>query len=317
MSPNEDFSPQNQGNQDLIVELKAKNAELKEELQKSREIILSYELEIGKLTQKVQTLEEALKPAAQAINNLKTQVQEKTAENTELRTKNTELQQKLQTFGETPSYEKEFRLAMQKVQTLENKLSEKEQSFIELKTQLQEKGTKTTNLEAQSQRLVISEEKTRDYKQQVEHLIQKVRMLEQLLTEKDKTLDTLKTMVTESQEKVKAADVLKTEAELAVQELRRENKRLLEEHQQSSEEMKLALVLNQYVQRLLKESEKGKIFLAILELGGSCTIEEIANELEMPPVLISQQLRYFYTQNMVGFDEENRTVWLLEQKEAD
>jgi len=79
--------------------------------------------------------------------------------------------------------------------------------------------------------------------------------------------------------------------------------------------MKIALVLNQYVQRLLKETEKGKIFLAVLELGGRCSIEEIANELEMPPVLILQQLRYFYTQNMMGFDEENRTVWLLEQKE--
>ena len=92
MSPNEDFSPQNPENQDLTAKLKAKNAELKEELQKYREVILSHELEIGKLTQKSQTLEDALKPAAQAINNLKIQVQEKTAENTELRTKNAELQ---------------------------------------------------------------------------------------------------------------------------------------------------------------------------------------------------------------------------------
>ncbi|MFX1253031.1 MAG: hypothetical protein ACFFCZ_15605 [Promethearchaeota archaeon] len=315
MPPNKDFSPPNPENQDSITELKARNISLKDELQKCREVMLSKELEVGKLTQKIQTLDKALKPAAQAINSLKAQVQEKTAENNELRTKYAELQQKLQTSGETPSYEKEFRLAMQKVQTLENKLNEKEQSLNYLKTQLQEKGTEPTKLETQSQ--MISEEKVQDYKQQVEHLIQKIRMVEQVVTEKNKEIDSLKKMVSERQEKVKAVSVLKNEVELAVQELKKENKRLLEEQQQSSEERQLTLVLNQYVQRLLKETEKGKIFLAILELGGRCSIEEIANELEMPPVLISQQLRYFYTQNMVGFDEENREVWLLEQKKAD
>ncbi|MFX1536268.1 MAG: hypothetical protein ACFFDI_18790 [Promethearchaeota archaeon] len=212
----------------------------------------------------------------------------------------------------------QFRELIQKTQILEKELKEKEQSLDDLKRQFQEKTTKLEARETDfSQRLQVSEESARSYKQHAEHLIQKVQMLDQLVTEKDNVLDTLKTMVAESQGKIKELAEQKAQAEKVEQELRRENKRLLEDYQQSSAEIKLALVLNRYVQRLLKESERGKIFLTILELGGRCTIEEIANELEIPPVLISQQLRYFYTQNMVGFDEENRTVWLLEQKEVE
>ena len=83
-----------------------------------------------------------------------------------------------------------------------------------------------------------------------------------------------------------------------------------------SEKMKKTLIidhksrLTNSLRELLSETERGPVFLRLVEIKHEVDLDTLAESLGQPAALVRRHIQYMADQDILDFDDENRTVKL-------
>ncbi|MFX0064645.1 MAG: hypothetical protein ACFFC7_20930, partial [Candidatus Hermodarchaeota archaeon] len=70
------------------------------------------------------------------------------------------------------------------------------------------------------------------------------------------------------------------------------------------------LQVDKAVRELLNETERGPVFLRLVEINHEVDLDTLAESLGQPAALVRRHIQYMADQDILEFDDENRTIKL-------
>ncbi|MFW9993957.1 MAG: hypothetical protein ACFFD4_18075 [Candidatus Odinarchaeota archaeon] len=293
--------------------------------QEFEQAISAKDQQISELTAKVQEFEQAISAKDQQISELTAKAQALESANAtieDLREQNDTLTSRVKTLEEQLTASEKSRVQQvneltQRARELEQIISLTEHRISELTVVAQalesangtiedlreQNDTLTSRVKTLEEQLTASE---KSRVQQVNELTQRTRELEQTisltdqqireLTVKAQTLETANATIEglKQHTDTKTATIQALETELNDLKLKLTTAQKIEES----------------VKRLLDGSERGSIYLKLIEIKQEVSLDELTEQLNQPPVLIRRHIQYLADQGFIEFDGKNRTVKL-------